>query len=222
MEENTDLPETKLRLFYDGHPAIKYKRGSQILVADENPEGMYYITEGFVAQYAKNAQGQVLFLHIYKPGSCFPLMWLFNTTPNRYSYEAVTEVELKRASTEDVKDFFNRHTDILEYFMSKILLGLDGLLARMESLVLDTAYTKTVLLFWYLTKTFGIKKEGTTIIDMPLNHQQISSWIGTARETASLQVETLRSKGILEYEGKRYRVKNIALLDGEVDKIKAA
>jgi CRP-like cAMP-binding protein len=214
------IEEDFLRIFFDDYPTTTYKKGSLILSSDEEPDGMYYLKSGYVRQYAKKADGSILYLHMYRPGSCFPLMWLFNDTKNRYNYEAMTEVVLRKAPSVKVKAFIGIHPEITEYFMSKILLGLDGILARMESLVLDSAYTKTVLLFWYFGKTFGVKEGNTVKINVPMSHREIALWIGTARETASVVTEQLKRKGIINYRGKQYEISDVAMLDKEVSSIK--
>lgn len=208
-----------LRIFFDDFPSTIYKKGSLILLSDEEPEGMYYLVKGYIRQYAKKADGSMLYLHIYRPGSCFPLMWLFNETKNRYTYEAMSEVVLRKAPTEKVKAFLAIHPEIMEQFMSKILLGLDGILARMESLVLDSAYAKTVLLFWYFAKTFGVKEGNTVKISVPMSHREIALWIGTARETASVVTEQLKQKGIIAYRGKQYEISDVTLFNRVVKEI---
>lgn len=182
---------------------------------------MYYLEDGYIRQYGSTTDGEVLFMHIYKPGSCFPLMWLFNDTPNRYYFEAVTDVTLRLAPASKVKEYFLGHIDVLEYFMERILLGLDGLLSRLESLVLDTAYAKTALLFLYLARSFGEENIGGAKIVMPLSHKQIASWIGTVRETASLQAEILKKKGLIQYTRRRYIVPSVAKLEKEVLSVQA-
>ena len=213
------IEEDFLRIFFDDFPSVTYKKGSCILCADEDPEGMYYLQSGFVRQFAKKSDGSILYLHIYRPGSCFPLMWLFNETENRYEYEAMTEVVIRKAPAAKVKAFIEKHPEIMEHFMSKILLGLDGILARMESLVLDSAYKKTVLLFWYFGKTFGVKEGNTIRIDVPMSHREIAQWIGTARETASVVTEQLKHKGIVGYRGKHYTILDVATLDKEASSL---
>jgi CRP-like cAMP-binding protein len=212
-------PEDLLRVFFDEYPEGKFRKGSKILAAGEDPEGMYYLVDGYVRQFAISPTNEILYLHVYKPGSCFPMMWLINETSNRYHYEAMTNVIMKRAPTEKVKQFILRSDDMLGFFTSRLLLGMDGLLARMESLVLDDAYTKTVLLFWYFAKSFGIKDGQKMTIEVPLSHREIAAWIGTARETASLQAEILKKKGIISYSGKHYVISNVVKLDKEIDTV---
>jgi hypothetical protein len=48
--------------------------------------------------------GTTLMLHIFKPNSFFPATWVVNDEPNRYYLEAVTPVELWRASKKAVRE----------------------------------------------------------------------------------------------------------------------
>lgn len=213
-------PLETVKIFFEDRPETQYKKGEILIPAGTNPETMFYIESGYVLQYAKTPGKDPINIHIYKPGSCFPLMWLFNNTPNRYNYQAVTNVSIKTASEKQMKLFLIKHTDVLEYFTSRLLLGLDGLLARMESLVLDDAYQKTVLLFLYLAKAFGEKNSSSVQIMIPISHFDVAAWIGTARETASIQVEKLMKKGIISQKHKRYEIVDLAALDKEVDSLK--
>jgi CRP-like cAMP-binding protein len=202
------------KLFAD-YPIERYKRNQIILKADINPTDMYYLEEGFVRLYAVSAQNEVIFSHIFKPKSCFPLTWLFNGTSNRYFYEALGKVTLRKAPVWRVKKVITKKPDLLNLYAGKLLLGIDGLLARMESLVLDDAYGKTVLLFLYLAKSFGIKEGSRIIISIPLSQREVASWIGVTRETASLMVEKLKAKGLIDFKGRQYVINNLKLLQKE-------
>jgi len=213
-------PQDLLRIFFQSYPEIKYKKGKCLLAGDQDPDGMSYLVSGFVRQVAKKNNGDLMYMHIYKPTSCFPLMWLFNDTHNRYYYEAMTDVVIRKAPAKDVRKFLSRQPVIVEEYTSRLLLGIDGLLVRMESLVLDDAYAKTVLLFWYFATTFGKKEGKRIVIAVPMCQREISNWIGTTRETASLMTEKLRGKGILSYRGKHYEIASPTALEKEVERVK--
>jgi CRP-like cAMP-binding protein len=209
-------PDKILEIFFEKYPAEKYPKNTLILNQEDEPEGMYYLTGGYVRQYAKSPKGEILYLHVFRPGSCFPMMWLLTDVKHRYFYEAITPVSVKKAPAEAVMKLMDRHPEILEYFTERLLLGMNGLLTRLESLVLDTAYTKTALLFIFFARMFG-KREGKKVyIDIPLSHQQIGTWIGTARETATLAAEALRRKGFIRYRNRRYDIPDLSALEKEI------
>jgi len=51
---------------------------------------------------------------------------------------------------------------------------------------------------------------------VPLAHREIASWIGTTRETASLQIEKLQKKGIITTRGRLLIIRDLTRLQQEV------
>ena len=91
-------------------------------------------------------------------------------------------------------------------------------MSRVAQLVLDDAYTKTILLILYYADNFGEKTREGIALKVPLTHREIASWIGTTRETASLQVESLVKKGLLATRGRLLIVRDVNALKGALTK----
>ena len=51
---------------------------------------------------------------------------------------------------------------------------------------------------------------------IPLTHKEIAAWIGTTRETASLQIETLKKKNLIQYNRRYIIVPDISRLSREI------
>ena len=201
--------------FFSKYTNLTYKKGEVILRAGDPPAGVLYLTNGFVRQSFVGHRGDMLMLHVYKPGSYFPMTWVINDTLNRYYFEALTPVEIKRAPREDVRKFLRDNTAVSEHFMSRILLGVSGLLERMEHLVLESAYNKTILLLLYYARQFD-DENAKGRLKIPLTHKEIAAWIGTTRETASLQIEELKRKGLITYDRRCIIIPDISLLSGQI------
>lgn len=192
----------KIDEFFAGHTPIVYKRGELILRAEDVPLGVYYLKSGYVRQLLLSPSGETFIIHIYKPGSFFPLTWLLNDTPNVYHFEAMTNASIVRMPKEVFMQYLKQNSDVLFYATQRLALGLSGFLNRVAQLVLDDAYTKTILLILYYAEQFGVKTKEGIELSVPLAHREIASWIGTTRETASLQVEHLIKKGLLATHGR--------------------
>ena len=201
--------------FFAKYTRLQYKKGEVVLRAGDPPAGVLYLKKGFVRMSFIAQNGEMLVLHVFKSGSFFPMAWVVNDAPNRYYFEALTPVELWRAPREDVDKVMREHPEILEDFTSRILMGLSGVLERMEHLVFETAYNKTILLLLYYAKNFSdAKKKG--ILTIPLTHKEIAAWIGTTRETASIQIELLKQKKLILYERRYIIIPDLAKLEKEV------
>jgi CRP/FNR family transcriptional regulator len=145
------------------------------------------------------------------------MMWVLNNVANKYHYEAVIATEIWRAPKEDVLKFLKDNPDIFIHFTKRLLLGVSGLLERLEHLVLESAYVKTVLLLLYYAKNFGVDQDSQLKLSVPLTHKEVASWIGTTRETASLQMESLKKKGLVGYEGRTLIIPNVDNLEREIE-----
>lgn len=208
--------QTTIDTFFSKYTKLQYKKGEIILRAGDPPPGALYLKKGFVRMSFAAQTGDMLVLHVFKAGSCFPMPWVINDTPNRYYFEAITPVEIWRAPRVDARRLLKEHSEILSFMMEKILLGLSGFMQRMEFLVFDSAYKKTMLLLQYYAKNFSDEKqEGKLLI--PLTHKEIAAWIGTTRETASLQIEALKRKKLIQYNRRYIVIPDVALLDKEID-----
>jgi len=91
--------------FYNQFKSRDYKKGEMLIRADDDPQGIFCLTKGYVRQYTISKAGTELTLHILKPLSYFPMVWAINGTPNVYYFEALTEVEVGRAPKDQVVEF---------------------------------------------------------------------------------------------------------------------
>ncbi len=210
--------QESVEVFFSKYTKLQYKKGEIILRAGDPPSGVLYLKKGFVRMSFATDTGEMLVLHVFKAGSVFPLPWVINNTPNRYYFESLTPVELVRSPREDVLQYLKDHPDVQSHLMSKVLLGLTGMMQRMEFLVFDSAYKKTVLLLLYYVKNFSdISQKGRLMI--PLTHKEIAAWIGTTRETASLQIELLKKNKLIQYNRRYIIVPDVSLLGKEIGEV---
>ncbi|MDP1721937.1 MAG: Crp/Fnr family transcriptional regulator [Candidatus Gottesmanbacteria bacterium] len=216
----TDTVKRKVIDFFTAHPLLLYKKGEMILRADDTPHGVCYIEKGIVRQYSINGAGETLMLQFYRPGAFFPMTWVINDIPNRYFFEAATAVSIRRAPREAVKTFIDDQPEVLKDFVERLLLGVSGLWLRIEHLVLESAYVKTILLILYYAEKFGVKDAKGVALEVSPTHKEISAWIGTTRETASLQVEALKKKKLLVSRGRQLVIPSMTALEKELSSVR--
>lgn len=99
--------------FYTQFTKRHYKKGEMLIRADDDPQGIFCLTKGYVRQYSISKTGLELTLHILKPVSYFPMVWAINGTPNIYFFEALTAIEVGRAPREQVVGFIKDKPTII-------------------------------------------------------------------------------------------------------------
>lgn len=216
MGKSADSTVRKIEEFFAPYHEFIYKKGESVLHAEDAPAGVYFLKSGYVHQYIISPSGETFMVHIFKPGSFFPLMWVLNDTPNTFHYDAMTQAKVIRAPKDAFVTFMKSNPEVLYSAAQRLAAGLSGLVGRVGQLVLDDAYTKTILLLLYYANTFGEQTGEGTLLTVPLTHREIASWIGTTRETASLQVEELQKKGIIVVKGRKIVIPNQELLRKEL------
>jgi CRP-like cAMP-binding protein len=205
----------KLSNFFSKFNKYCYKRGEMILRGGDVPQGVCYISKGYVKDYSISKEGEELTLIMFKPGDFFPMQWVFNTWINSHYFEAMTSVELWRCPREDFIAFIKTNPEIFFELTGSIMLRLGGLLERMEYLAFGNSYEKVVSIILICAERFGKKVGKNIIIQMPFTHKDIATFLGIARETASIEIKKIERKGLMVYRNKLMVIKNIKKLKKE-------
>lgn len=202
--------------FYKQFTTRHYKKGEILIRADDDPQGIFCLTKGFVRQYTISKAGYELTLHILKPLSYFPMVWAVNGTPNVYYFEALTPVEVGRAPREQVVDFIKDKPTIIFELLSELIEDYAESLTRIEHLVFSDAYRRVISVLLYIAKHFGKENNSGIIVDHVFTQQDIATLVGVARETASNEMVKLDKKGLVKLIDRSIVIENMEKLELEL------
>ena len=207
----------EFEIFYEQFSTRDYKKGEMLIRADDDPQGIFCLTKGYVRQYTISKSGNELSLHILKPISYFPMVWAINGTPNVYFFEALTPVEVGRAPKEQVVNFIKDKPSLLFELMSELLEDYAETLTRVEHLVFSDAYRRVISILLYIAKHFGEQqKNNSTIVHHRFTQQDIATLVGVVRETAGIELAELEKKGLIKYIDRSILFENIDKLTAEL------
>ncbi len=185
--------------FYKQFTIRHYKKGEMLIRADDDPQGIFCLTKGYIRQYTISKLGFELTLYIHKPISYFPMVWAINGTPNVYYFEALTPVEVGRAPRDEVVAFIKDKPILIFELMSELIEDYAESLKRIEHLVFSDAYRRVISVLLYIAKHFGEEKDDGVIVTHRFTQQDIATLVGVARETASIEMIKLEKKGLVKY-----------------------
>ncbi len=206
----------ELETFYKQFTIRNYKKGEMLIRADDDPQGIFCLTKGYVRQYTISKTGFELTLHILKPISYFPMVWAVNGTPNVYYFEALTQVEVGRAPRDQVVNFIKDKPIIIFELLSELIEDYAESLTRIEHLVFSDAYRRVISVLLYIAKHFGEKQSKGVIIHQRFTQQDIATLVGVARETASNEMVKLEKKGLIKYVDHSILIENVSKLNAEL------
>lgn len=204
----------KLNNFFKQFKHQVYKKGEVLIRAEEDPDGVFYLTSGTVKEYAISKKGDELVINVFRPISFFPMSWAINKSPNPYYYEAFEDVEIWKAPSEKVIEFIKENPDVLFDLMSRVYKGTDGILNRMVYLMSGEAYPRVVTELLLTAKRFG--KSVDHKIQLSLSEKDIANQTGTARETVSREIAILKDKGIVSFDNGILTINNLEALEDEL------
>ena len=167
--------------FYKQFTVRHYKKGEMLIRADDDPQGIFCLTKGYVRQYTISKTGFELTLHILKPSSFFSMVWAVNGTPNVYYFEALTPVEVGRAPRDQVVEFIKDKPGVIFALMSELLEDYAETLTRIEHLVFSDAYRRVISVLLYIAKHFGEAKGEGIVVNHRFTQQDIATLVGVAR-----------------------------------------
>lgn len=212
---NTDKTK-EFETFYKQFTIRNYKKGEMLIRADDDPQGIFCLTKGYVRQYTISKAGFELTLHILKPISYFPMVWAVNGTPNLYYFEALTPVEVGRAPRNQVVDFIKDKPDVIFELLSELIEDYAESLTRIEHLVFSDAYRRVISVLLYIAKHFGEESGKGVAVNHRFTQQDIATLVGVARETASNELVKLEKKGLIKYIDHSMIFESIKQLDLEL------
>lgn len=219
MDKN--INKTKdFELFYKQFVIRDYKKSEMLIRADDDPQGIFCLTQGYVRQYTISKAGSELTLHILKPISYFPMVWAVNGTPNVYFFEALTPVKVGRAPRDQVVNFIKDKPTIIFELMSELLEDYAETLTRVEHLVFSDAYRRVISVLLYIAKHFGEERKKGILVHHRFTQQDIATLVGVARETANNEMVKLEKKGLVIYKDHSMIFENIDKLNAELTNFK--
>lgn len=202
--------------FYKQFKIRHYKKGEMLIRADDDPQGIFCLTKGYVRQYTISKSGFELSLHILKPISYFPMVWAINGTPNVYYFEALTPLEVGRAPREQVINFIKDKPSIIFALMSELVEDYAESLTRLEHLVFSDAYRRVISILLYIAKHFGEPVGKGAIVHHRFTQQDVATLVGVVRETASNEMAKLEKKGLIKHVDHSILFEDIKKLEKEL------
>lgn len=206
----------KLEKFFSQFRLLPLKKGELVIRPDDNPQGVYFLKNGYVRMYAIFEDGRELTLNIFKPHTYFSMIWTIGNLTNTYYFQAMTEAELERAPKEQFLEFIKGNPEIMFDVTRRVLVGLDGLLTNVLHLLSGSAEKRVVAALFLSAKRFGEKTQnGAIIIKLPLTHQDIANLAGITRETASIEMGKLTKKGLVSSKNHCLVIEDLERLEEE-------
>ncbi|KXK32346.1 MAG: transcriptional regulator of Crp/Fnr family protein [Candidatus Brocadia sinica] len=184
---------------------IKSLRKDCTIVYQNGPGDSFYIVlSGRVKVTILNENGKEIVLSILQAGDFFGELSLLDNAPRSASVIAVEDTSLFLLTRNRFCQLITDHTDIVKIILREICIRLRNANGKIESFAFLDVYGRTIRVLQQLAHNQGIKTGNSiTILNAP-SHQELSSMVGTSRETITRIIKILKkNKTLISYKGRK-------------------
>ncbi len=191
----------KLISFFSKYPPISLKKGGILIDPNNDPSGVFFIEQGIVRRYWIFENGNEITLNLYKPHAFLPMSWVIGNVPNTHFYEAMTNIQVRKAPVSDVIAFLTKESDIVYDLLKRVYIGMEGLWEHMQCITHGQSSTKLIAIILLLAKRFGqsTNSGGKIEITLRIGEKDLANYAGISRETVSRELQKLRKLRIISF-----------------------
>jgi CRP/FNR family transcriptional regulator len=213
-----DAPTWKnLDAFFTQHKNLFYNKGELLLRADDEPSGVYYLTEGIIKQYIISERGDELTTGFLNPIDVFPLSWAFNNSPNTYFYEALMPVVVWRAPKDDFLKYIKANPEVLFYLINLVVISYERLRVHVLNLIAGSVQKRLIGDLIFGARLFGKEvNSGTFTFEFKISERELASIINATSETISRELKLLKDKGLITFNKNKLTINDIVKLENEL------
>jgi len=205
----------KVEDFFTKYREQKAQKGHLLVMAGNDPEGIYYLTEGEIGQYDISESGQKVMVNIFRTNAFFPMSWAINKTPNEYFFEALSDIKYKVAPPDKAVELLKANPDVLFDLLARVYRGTDGMLRRTSYLMGGKALNRLGFeLIVECKRGKHITQNGQCLIK--LSETDLAMRSGMTRETVNRQIQKFKADNLVSVSPDGIRILDIEAFESAV------
>jgi len=192
--------------------SLEYETGQTLFPQGAPLYGYSIICEGAVKLVRRLREGKKIIVAILGPGD---ILGLSATRQGQFALEAQA-VEKTRVGFIDKGDFvrlLEKYPRLAAALVQKLSEEVAHLQERVFATARQSARSKLAYLLLQLASSHGRPHSQGTLIDLTLSRSELAGMAGVARETASVTLSQLKSRGLIAYKGRKILILDEAGLE---------
>ena len=185
-------------------PKKLLRRGEYAYLEGAPPDHLGIVMKGRVKLVKHSDEGKDLTLEVLSPGEAFGITSVCEGKPHLASAQAVDdETEVVLLTRDDLCQVARRVPEVALRLVSALGRRLERAYENMQALASQSVERRIANNLLNLAAKFGVARDGTILIDLPLTRQDLADLSGTTVETTIRIISKLRERGILRTERER-------------------
>lgn len=198
---------------------IPFQKGQMLVGEGEKSDILYIINKGKVKLSKYTVDGKEQILYIMTAGEFFGELNLFNEDElSNFSAFAIENTVICQLTKKDIDQIMCENPEISR----KLLRTLSKRLIHTENLAQNLATkdpeVRIIHMILEFCQKFGTKINNGILVHLPINREEIASYVGVTRETISRKFSKFEDLGLITLSGnKQIIVRNQSALKSYLD-----
>lgn len=184
--------------------ARDYPAGHLLFTTGERCRGLYIIESGRVRIYRTSPEGRRQVLHTEGPGRAVAELPLLDGGPYPASAETETDSRLLFMPREDFEALYRDTPDVADAIIQSLAARLRHLVHVTETLAFRDVAARLALYLSEFADQHGRDTPTGIEIVLTQTREELSTELGTARESVSRALKQLTRKGVIERLGRNH------------------
>jgi CRP/FNR family cyclic AMP-dependent transcriptional regulator len=206
------LADADLDLIYRLASTHTFRRGTVIFFENDPGDALHIVLSGTVKIYRLADDGREKTLAYVSEGEFFGEMALLDGEARSAVAEALETTETLAIYRSDFSRLLENHNRIALELIKVLSRRLRQTNAQLMDVVFRDARGRVVSSLIELARKHGTPAPGGVRIELKLTHQELASLVGTARETISRILGELQDEGLVQIDGRRLVIPELAQL----------
>jgi len=194
-------PEIIQKIIESSTPIETYKKNQTLIEPQNKEQDIFFILSGTVRLSLLSENGDVVSYNDVQENDFFGWLSILDGKERLTSATTHTPCNIIRISGHKFKQLLFTDNTLMSNFMLRIGSVIRNYTQRIEDLSILSVKHRI------LSEINKRNKNSTNIVDLG-THEELSSWLGTSRETVTRVLRELESETIIKRSGSHYRILN--------------
>lgn len=179
----------------------KVKKGDTLFYQGDETGKVFFLKKGFVKLFQMSEDGHEPVNYLYGPESLLGLRALTAHDPSHWhTCEALTDCEVVSMSSEEYKKILADNPEYIIDLLYSYIQRLNYTERRLYGFVTAETVSRVAAFLYDCVLRFGEKNnKGTITIPIPLTHQLVSEFVGSARESVTIALNKLVRESVITH-----------------------
>ncbi len=194
-----------------------FQRKQLVYLPNDSGDSVLLLVSGRIKMYHITSDGKQSLLAFIDPGEIFGELAVFDSGKRDDFAETMEKSTIVMIPGDMIKQLMIEKPYVSMQISQLLGLRRKRVERRLKSLLYRTTRERFIHLLLELTEKYGQQTKDGVLIDIKLSHQELSSIIGSTRETVTNALIDLRDEGSIDIHKRKIIIKNIDNLASSID-----